>query len=61
VGHLSHSYKEGAVTEITEKIFHDGRTQVQFNHNPNSSNSLKVFQGKTYRGQLKLTAETYPT
>lgn len=30
---LSHSYKEGAVTEITEKIFfHDGRTQVQFNY-----------------------------
>jgi hypothetical protein len=30
---ISHSYKEGAVTEITEKIFfHDGRTQVQFNY-----------------------------
>jgi hypothetical protein len=30
---LSHSYKEGAFTEITEKIFfHDGRTQVQFNY-----------------------------
>ena len=30
---LSHNYKTGAVTEITEKLFfHDGRTQVQVNY-----------------------------